>query len=186
MQLTLDQTATRLGKTARQIRYLIQSERLAAKKVGGRWVIESKDLPLSDGQRKTLDRKERQLRHAVEEGLGLAESEQRPPRFSVCDLKAFQIALPLYREILASLGAEHAAGVALRETLDCLSRGCHRYELRDKAEAYRSARDAASLAACELVLSDNEASEAMLQTLEQDLMAALAGLIRRTERKRSR
>ena len=50
MQLTLDQAATRLGKTARQIRYLIQSERLSAKKVGGRWVIESKDFPLSEGR----------------------------------------------------------------------------------------------------------------------------------------
>ena len=54
MQLTIDQAAIRLGKTARQVRYLIQSERLPARKVGGRWVIESENLPLSEGQEKAI------------------------------------------------------------------------------------------------------------------------------------
>ncbi len=41
MQLTLQQAAASLGKTRRQIQYLIQQGRLPAKKVGGRWYVES-------------------------------------------------------------------------------------------------------------------------------------------------
>ena len=48
MKLTLEQAAARLGKSERQIRYLVQNSRLAAEKVGGRWLIESDDLALSD------------------------------------------------------------------------------------------------------------------------------------------
>ena len=148
MQLTIDQAATCLGKTARQVRYMIQSERLPARKVGGRWVIESENLPLSEGQEKAIARKERQLRAAVEEGLGLGEEGERPSRYSLRDLKAFQIALPIYHQTCEVLGIEHAATVALHQFLGHLSRGCHRFERRQKAEAYNLARDAASAAVC--------------------------------------
>ncbi len=41
MQLTIEQAAARLGKSRRQIRYLIKAERLPARKFAGRWVIDS-------------------------------------------------------------------------------------------------------------------------------------------------
>jgi excisionase family DNA binding protein len=44
MQLTLHQAAAALGKTRRQVQYLIQQGRLPAQKVGGRWYVESADL----------------------------------------------------------------------------------------------------------------------------------------------
>jgi hypothetical protein len=94
----------------------------------------------------------------------------------VRDLKAFQIALPLYRQASELLGAEHAAVSALREGLVLLARGCHRYGHDDKADAYRNARDAASLAVCELLLTGSEESEPLIQGIEQDLMAAFSGL----------
>ena len=65
-----------------------------------------------------------------------------------------------------------------------LTRGCHRYERSDKAEAYRAARDQASLAVCELVLTESAAAAQLIHALEQDLMAALAGLMRRVDRRR--
>jgi excisionase family DNA binding protein len=144
MQLGIEEAAKRLGKSARQMRYLIQTGQLPAKKTGGRWLIEAQDLPLSEKQRAAIDRREKALRGAVERGLGLGE--ETPRRYSVRDLKAFQIALPLYRQACELLGAEHAAVNALRESLVVLSRGCHRYAHDDKADAYRNARDAASLA----------------------------------------
>ncbi len=186
MLLTIEQAATRLGKSARQIRYLIQSERLPAKKMAGRWVIEATDLPLSVDQHKALERKERQLRAAVEQGLGLPEERKRAPRYSVRDLKAFQIALPLQQRAVELLGADHAASQALRAVLENLSRGCHRFARQDKAQAYREAREAASLAVCELVLCSSEEADALVTAIEQDLMAALGGLIRRLERKQTR
>ncbi|MCC2868226.1 MAG: helix-turn-helix domain-containing protein, partial [Candidatus Accumulibacter phosphatis] len=40
MHLTLEQAAALLGKTRRQVVYMIEQGRLPAQKVGGRWVIE--------------------------------------------------------------------------------------------------------------------------------------------------
>lgn len=177
MLLSLKETAKRLGKSPRQVRYMIQEEKLAAKKIGNRWVIDSDDLPFSDGQKEALDRRERQLRSAVEDGLGLDESKRR---YSIRDLKAFQVALPIYQKGSERLTDDHPATQALRQVLEHLSRGCHRFERSAKIEAYREARDAASLAVCEmLILGDG--TDDLVTAIEQDLMAALAGLLRRLE-----
>jgi excisionase family DNA binding protein len=184
MQLSLEQAAERLGKSVRQVRYLIQTGALRANKTGGRWLIEAADLPLSEPQRAAVGRRERALREAVEEGLGLTEPP--PARYSVRDLKAFQIALPLYRQGVELLGADHAAGTALRDALILLTKGCHRFEHQDKADAYRAGRDAASLALCELVLTGRDEVEPLIRAIEQDLMAAFSGLLRRLERRTRR
>jgi excisionase family DNA binding protein len=51
MHLTLEEAAQRLGKTVRQVRYLIQTGALRADKSSGRWRIDAADLPLSEPQR---------------------------------------------------------------------------------------------------------------------------------------
>jgi excisionase family DNA binding protein len=182
MYLSLQQAADRLGKTPRQVRYLIRTGHLPAHKVGGRWLVDSDALPLSDGQRAAVERRERQLRAAVEEGLGLSE-QQRPPRYSVRDLRAFQVALPIYRGATESLAPDHPAAAALHEALLLLARGCHRFERGAKAESYRQARDAASRAVCELLLDRSEPAAELVSAIEQDLMASLAGLLKRLERR---
>ena len=181
MQLTIDEAAARLGKSARQIRYLIQNDGLPAKKIAGRWLIEADDLPLSEPQREAVGRQERALRGAVERGLGL--DEERPRRYSVRDLKAFQLAQPLHQRSVDLLGPEHAATRALRRSLLLLAQGCHRFKHEDKAMSYRAGRDAASRAVCELVLSNQGEAEPIIHAIEQDLMAAFSGLLRRLERR---
>ncbi len=118
----------------------------------------------------------------MSEALDIEPEEKRPKRYSVRDLKAFQITLPLYRQARQELGEEHSATQALRRVLEHLSCGCHRFEYKEKAEAYRIARDQASLAVCELAINETKAAEQLLQALEQDLMAALAGLLRRLDK----
>ncbi len=184
MNLTLDEAAARLGKSPRQVRYMINAGRLQATKFGGRWMIDSGDLDLSEAQQQAVERKERQLRGAVEEGLGLPEKAKR--RYSVRDLKAFQIGQPLHAQAAQALGADHPATGALRRVLEHLARGCHRFDRSEKAAAYRDARDAASAAVCELLLADSEAAEPLVTAIEQELMAALAGLLRRLDRRRPR
>lgn len=183
MRLTLAEAAQRLGKSERQLRYKIEQGQITATKRGGRWFLESEDLPLSEGQRQAVARKEQKLRAAVEDSLGLEKAKKR---YSVRDLKAFQIALPTYQRCLEALGNEHTASRALHRTLDLLSRGCHRFDSAEKAAAYREARDAASTAVCELVLSGGEAGERLANEIEQELMAAIAGLLRRVEGKKRR
>jgi hypothetical protein len=186
MQLTIKEAAARLGKSPRQVRYLILTQRLPARKLGGTWVLDSEDLPLSTGQEQALNRRERQLRSAVERALELPTGEERAARYSVRDLKAFQIALPIHRSAVERLGSQHAAAASLQRVLEQLACGCHRFDRSDKATAYRAARDAASLAVCELVLLGRTETDDLVTSIEQELMSALAGLLRRVERRHSR
>ena len=54
MQLSIQQAAERLGKSVRQVRYLIQTGSLPAHKSGGRWLIAVADLPHRVGKRDNL------------------------------------------------------------------------------------------------------------------------------------
>jgi excisionase family DNA binding protein len=67
MNLSLSEAARLLGKSDRQVRYLITSGKLSARKVDGRWAIRREDLPLSPGQEKAARQKtERAARLALE------------------------------------------------------------------------------------------------------------------------
>lgn len=184
MELTLEQTAVRLGKSKRQVLYLIQTGRLPARKEAGRWSIDAQQLPLNAAQQQSQARKQARLREAVDTALDLEPSGERPRRYSVRDLKAFQIALPLYRQAHSGLGAEHPATHCLKHVLDQLTCGCHRYNQGEKADAYKAARDHASQAVCELVLAEVAVADQLIHAIEQDLLAAMAGLMRRMDQRR--
>jgi len=175
MQLTIEQAAVQFGKSPRQIRYMIRQGRLKATKHGNMWLIDDPPSPHPAVETRKVDN----LRAAVEDALALDRSPRR--RYSLRDLKAFQLALPIFRQAAEALGPEHPACLALRRGFEHLARGCHRYQHADKAAAYRDARDAFSQAACELALAELPTAQALLEPLEQELMAAMVGLLRRTE-----
>jgi excisionase family DNA binding protein len=181
MQLTLTQAAQLLGKTRRQVEYLILQGRLPARKVGERWQIEDTDLPLSPGQRQAERRRADGLRDAA---AAVLEASAPRPRYSMRDLNAFAAARTLWRDGAAVLPAGHPAGPHLRAALDQLALGCHRFEQPDKAAAYHAARDALSLAACALLLDADESLAALAERIEGEAIPAVAGLLRRAERKR--
>ncbi len=189
MYLTIRQASDTLGKTQRQIRYLIQQGELKADKREGRWMIDSGELPLSAGQRAAMQRRETRLRETVEDGLGLEREPKGKggrPAYSIRDLKAFQYALPIHADTTQVLGAAHPAAQHLRQAMDLLGQGCHRFERSDKASAYRGARDAISAAVVALALEPSEAASALQERIESELLPALAGLIRRLERRQRR
>lgn len=185
MKLTLEQAATRLGKSRRQVLYAIRKGELPAEKLAGRWFIEFDDLDPGQPRRDAQERKHRALRAAVEDALDLTQDDGERRRYSIRDLKAMQVALPIYRATCESMGEAHAAAGALRRVLEQLARGYHRFERAEKAEAYRLARDQASLAACELLLASSPEGNQLLDKVEGDLMPAFAGLMRRMDRRPS-
>jgi excisionase family DNA binding protein len=181
MQLTLQQAAAALGKTRRQVQYLILQGRLPATKVGGRWYVESTDLEADPAAGQRAQQRQGQLQAAVEDAL---QPGRKARRYSLRDLKAFQIMLPLYAR-LRQTGAAAPAIQYLKTALEQLAQGCHRFGRSEKTSAYRAARDAASLAVLELLLDDDRTHEEVITALEDDFMAALAGLLRRVDRSRS-
>ena len=183
MKLSIAEAASSLGKSVRQVRYMIDNGRLPARKIGGRWVIDSDALPRSEGQRQAKQRRHDSLRQVVDEALDRSP-RRAAKRFSFRDLRVVKLLLPVYRGCQA-LGDDHPSTTAVRLALEDLCRGCHRYLRGDKAEAYRSARDHASRAACALALLSTSPAQDLLDQLEHEAMPALASLIRRTERARA-
>lgn len=187
MELSLEEAATRLGKTVRQVRYMIRKNAVPARKVAGRWMIDSEAVPRSEGQARAAARKHEALRDAVDAALGPQIGTQAPLRYSVHQLKAFQMALPIHRQASERLGPEHPATVAVATTLRHLACGCHRYDREAKLDAYRAARDSASVAVCEAALASNVDAgpvDALTRAIEQEVLPAISGLLRRIERPR--
>jgi excisionase family DNA binding protein len=181
MQLSLQQTAHLLGKTRRQVLYMIDQGTLPAKKVGGRWVVERAALQVDEETQQRASQKQARFKAVIEEALTPPGKERR---YTLRDLKAMQLAILIYRQLVARGTGWETATTHLRTCLDQLALGCYRYDRQEKTVAYRAARDAASLAAIEMLLGNAaDQDDPLLDAIEQDLMPAFAGLLRRNERR---
>lgn len=176
MLLSLTQTAQLLGKTRRQVEYLIRQGRLKAQKTDGRWRIDEADLPLSPGQRQAVRRRADALRDSA---LDILDRDAPRPAYSMTDLKAFQAAAALRHDAGTDLAPEHPGLSRLHAAIEHLAVGCHRFERADKAQAYHAARDALALAACALHLDPTAAHQTLAQRIETEVIPAVSGLVRR-------
>ncbi len=185
MELSLTDAARLLNKTPRQVRYLIRQGKLAATKVNGRWRLQSEALPLSESQLRSKARQAEALRETLDEALG-PSGRLAGRRYSVRDLQAFSAARQLWARLVDTLGEAHEATRALRAALVALGQGCHRFHDRDKREAFAAAREHAAQAAVVALLSDVEGVEGLVDSLEEEVLAANSGLVRRAERRAGR
>lgn len=69
MQLTMEGTATYLGKSKWRVLHIIQTGRLSAEKAAGRRCIDSHELPLTEAQQRSAACKQQQFRSAVKQAL---------------------------------------------------------------------------------------------------------------------
>jgi hypothetical protein len=104
----------------------------------------------------------------------------------VQQIRAFSAGRPTWSDAATALGAEHPATVALRECLVHVSQGCHRFHARDKLAAYVAAREQASRSAALLLLEGKDDAARISERVEQELLPAITGLIRRAERREQR
>ena len=124
MTLSLAEAVTLLGRSQRQVRYLIKTGRLPARKVEGRWQIDDADLPLTDAQRQAIASRVEKARVAFEKETAAAEklSPSKDRRsYSVTDFKAFQSGEAILRR---DLGREDQASEYLFRTLSFITLGC--------------------------------------------------------------
>jgi len=186
MELTLREAGHLLGKTPRQLRYLIQNGRIAARKQGKHWLLERESLPLSEAQLRSRERKAHELRGVVEDALGPHLAPPGRRRYSVQATAAFSVGRPIFAAARERLGDDHPAVEALRDALVAVTQGCHRFHHREKLEAYRDGREHASRAVALLLLDPGVEVEALTRDVEEELLPALTGLIRRSERRARR
>src|SRR5437870_3594884 len=100
MQLSLQQTADILGKTRRQVLYMIEQGKLQAKKAGGRWVVDRTDLQVDEARQQRASQQQARFKAVIEEAL--IPGKER--RYTLRDLRAVQLAVPIYQQ-LATRGA---------------------------------------------------------------------------------
>ncbi len=191
-RMSLADAATVLGKSERQVRYMIKTGLLQAEKVGGRWVIESSALPLSEAQRQALSGRVEAARSAFERGVApaerVADGKQRRC-YSVLDLDTFTLGLAIYRELRSQLGTDQPATVHLFECLRELTTGCHDFYPRDKAAHFAAARRACTGALVHLLVAEESGDgpiAALAGKLEQELIPKVSSLIAGQERRRQR
>lgn len=186
MELSLSEAARLLGKSDRQVRYLIRSGRIPARKHDGHWIIQREDLPLSDGQvRAERQKAERATRLAAEILRPDAGAAGAKKSYSVRETRAFEEGGPLYHDLKAETGAEHPAAVFLRESLMLLACGYHEFDAPKKAEIYSQARHQASRATMALLL-DDEPHQELVARFETSFLPALGGLIHQADRRSRR
>jgi excisionase family DNA binding protein len=180
MELSLQEAVDILGKTRRQVLYMIEQGRLPATKIGSRWIIDRAHLQVDEEKHQRASQQQARLKAVIEEVLTAGPER----RYTLRNLKAVQLAAPIYRQLAAHGAGWEKAATHMRMCLDQLALGCHRYDRQEKTVAYRAARDAASLASMELLLCNDVAqADPLLDAIEQDLMPAFAGLLRRSERR---
>lgn len=176
MMLSLDETATRLGKSRRQVEYMIKTGRLQASKINGRWQVDDSTLPDSPARKKALDQRQRKLRNVVDDALAIP----RDKVYSVRDLQLWQRLAACYQTWPDELPARQALSRAMRS----LARASHRYRRDEKLLAFRRTRDHLCDAIWLLEVHQSEQTTQHILQIEDSLLPLLAGLIRRTERKR--
>lgn len=194
MNLTLKEVAALLGRSPRQLRYLVKIGKIIASKKNGCWHIESTDLPLSESQRERLHQRVNEARDIFDQALEpvdkAASSTPREKKegkhYSVTDFKAFQDGESIYKEMTDSFGQKDVACRHLFDALCQITQGCHAFHPQDKCARFTSARESAALAVTTLLLEKPKESghrKGFAQRIEQELIPKIARLLATHERR---
>ena len=182
MDISLRDAATLLGKSMRQVRYMVQQGKLKADKKGGRWVVRRDDLPLSAGQVARGLEDQARVKQVIETALG---ADAKPAkRYSVTDLRAFQTGRRLLADLRTKLGQDAAPARRMAEALALITCGCHTFHKRDKVGYFQRAREQVCYALAALLVSEDDPERELAGRIEAELLPALGGTIRSAERRR--
>ncbi|MCB9765616.1 MAG: helix-turn-helix domain-containing protein [Alphaproteobacteria bacterium] len=188
MDLTLREAATLLGRSPRTLRGQLARGDVPGRKKGGRWLIPSDTLPLTEPQRRALQAKADEVRELVEDALPSRTARRRKEGLrSVVDLEAFRVGRPVLRALQAAdRPALVPAAAELERCLVILAEGCHLFHREPKLAALNEARSHLGRAIGHLALAAEdptaEPEATWLSTLEREALPALSGLVRWAER----
>ena len=102
MELSVREAALLTGRSARTLRAQLARGEVPGVKRNGRWVLERRSLPLTDDQRRRLERKADGIRRQVERVLpSRTATTLGDSRRSLADLEVFRLTLDLHRDLSA-------------------------------------------------------------------------------------
>lgn len=188
MKLSVKEAATILGCSARTVRGHLAQGRLPGVKRNGRWLLERRDLPLTDAQRRTLQAKAERVRRAVDDALPsrLARTHGDRAR-SLADLDAFRLGAELLAEVCAGadgLDDQRRGQVAelVESGLLAVAEAAYQYDRELKLAALNRARADLSRAGASLLLAagldPRDPVRRWVTVLEREVLPAVAGFAR--------
>ena len=187
MELTVREAAVLTGCNPRTLRARLARGEMPGVKRNGRWILDRRSLPLTDDQRRRLERKSDGIRRAVDRVLPSRTAETRGDRRrSLADLDVFRLTLDLHRELVNDerlpTAQRRQLGRLSRSALLALAETFHEFNREAKRLAVRRARAAlARLAAVLLVehgLPPADPASELLRRVEHEVLPAVAGLAR--------
>jgi len=189
MDLKLKEVANLLGKSERQIRYMIKKGELKAIKKDGQWSIDRECLPFSVKQILTINRKREIFTDGIDKVVNKLAIKKE---YTFTDLRSFQLSYALYREFLNQDGQDGKDlqdnfNVQLGKVFVCLASGYHSFDTQDKIREYKRAK----LELCQLLVNlftknhqkPSQPLAKAMNTIEKDIIPSINGLIRAIEKK---
>ncbi len=188
MDLTVREAAVVLGRRPRTVRAQLARGELPGKKRGGRWRVDDRELPLSEAQRRALQRKADRVRRVVEDALPSRMATSRGQRSrSIADLDAFRRGAEVLAEmrrdcqVLDGAARERAAAMA-EEGLLAFSEGVMLFDREHKLEALKRARSNLARCAAVLLLAGGippaDPVFGWVRAIESEVIPAVAGFAR--------
>ena len=140
-------------------------------------MIDRAHLQVDEEKQQRASQQQARLKAVIEEVLTAGPER----RYILRNLKAVQLAAPIYRQLAAHSAGWEKAATHHAYVSDSSAPGCHRYDRQEKTVASRAAHDAASLASMELLLSMTLPRQTPCwMHIQQDLLPGVcAGLLRR-------
>lgn len=197
--MSINEAAALLGKSPRTVRWMAQQGRLAARRVGGRWVIDGDQVEaaspgLADSRRLRAAEVGERLSKALAEAMPPGAGQRKRGFYSVRDMATWQLATEVVTELEAfrvehpeAAGALEAAGTSMGRFMRHLADGCHQFHPQTKLDRFIRARTEACHALAEVLragtLHPALATEALAERIEHELLGRLRGVLRRVERR---
>jgi excisionase family DNA binding protein len=188
MELSIEEAAALIGKSARMVRYLVKAGRIPARKEGKSWRIDrdalARYLPagVEDARRQQVADLRTRVFAALDAAAPPGPEGVRRGFFSVRDLQCWAT---LVKGVQcaedAGLGGPAAA---LRAAASALVEGTHQFHPQTKIGRYVDARGSICAAIADALLARAEVGVPLADLLEKELLPSLSGLIRRAEKGR--
>ena len=195
MELSLREAAALLGRKERTLRAQLSRGEVRGVKRDGKWVLVRAELPASEAQRARVQARADAIRRAVDEALpSRAASRASYRRRSIVDVDCFRAACEVWRELSgredsAPRPSSHVdAAAEMRRGLLELSHGVAAFDPVTKVDALRAARRCFSYALACLWIGPIgvDPEQHLAVRLESEVLPALGGLLRWSERLRER